>query len=36
MSHAHEAGHDHASHGSHGTLKSYTVGFVLSIILTLI
>jgi cytochrome o ubiquinol oxidase operon protein cyoD len=36
MSHSHEAGHDHASHGSHGSLKSYTVGFVLSIVLTLI
>jgi cytochrome o ubiquinol oxidase operon protein cyoD len=33
MSHSHEAGHDHASHGS---LKSYIVGFALSIVLTLI
>jgi cytochrome o ubiquinol oxidase operon protein cyoD len=33
MSHSHEIGHDHASHGS---LKSYIVGFALSIILTLL
>lgn len=36
MSHPHEAGHDHASHGGHGSLKSYIAGFALSIVLTLI
>lgn len=36
MSHSHEAGHDHAGHGSHGSLKSYIVGFALSIVLTCI
>ena len=35
MSHSH-ADHDHADHSSHGSLKSYIVGFALSIILTLI
>jgi cytochrome o ubiquinol oxidase subunit IV len=35
MSNSH-ADHDHAGHSSHGNLKSYIVGFALSIILTLI
>lgn len=37
MSHSHEIGHHHAAdHASHGSLKSYIVGFALSIILTLL
>ena len=33
----HGHGHDHEDHGaSHGTLKSYTIGFVLAVILTVI
>lgn len=36
--HAHHHGHDHDHHdgASHGTLKGYTIGFVLSVILTAI
>lgn len=37
--HAHDHGHDHGHHGageSHGSLKDYVIGFVLSVILTAI
>lgn len=33
---AHGDGHDHHDDHAHGTLKSYTIGFVLSVILTAI
>ncbi|HEY0296453.1 MAG TPA: cytochrome o ubiquinol oxidase subunit IV [Bordetella sp.] len=37
MSHSHAVDHDHAADSAgHGSLKSYIVGFALSIILTLI
>jgi len=37
MSHSHGVAHDHAAdHASHGSLKSYIVGFALSIILTIL
>ncbi|RAV21020.1 cytochrome o ubiquinol oxidase subunit IV [Paenibacillus contaminans] len=35
MAKTHEAS-SHEQHGSHGSMKSYTIGFVLSIILTII
>lgn len=34
--HDHDHGHHHADDHSHGTVKSYTVGFILSVILTAI
>ncbi|WP_372637366.1 cytochrome o ubiquinol oxidase subunit IV [Cohnella sp.] len=34
--HAHGAHDDHGAHESHGSLKSYVIGFVLSIVLTII
>ena len=40
--HDHAQGHDHHGHGhghgaaSHGSLKDYTIGFILSVILTAI
>ncbi|MBB6251914.1 cytochrome o ubiquinol oxidase subunit IV [Nitrospirillum iridis] len=40
--HGHDHGHDHSSHGhghgegAHGSVKSYIVGFILSVILTAI
>jgi cytochrome o ubiquinol oxidase operon protein cyoD len=34
--HGHGHDHDHDEHAGHGSLKSYTIGFVLSVILTAI
>ena len=34
--HGHDHGHGHDDHAEHGSLKSYMIGFVLSVILTAI
>ncbi len=34
--HTHGAGHGHDEHAGHGSLKTYAIGFVLSVILTAI